>query len=95
MLELVHCHLAKLPVPVHQLNPNIPLMISGIVSKLMAKNAEDRYQNALGLKHDLQLCLVQLQQTGKIESFMLAEQDLSDRFLIPEQPADYIKHFVD
>lgn len=84
-MELVHCHLAKSPVPVHQLNPNIPLMISEIVSKLMAKNAEDRYQNALGLKHDLQLCLVQLQQTGKIESFIVAEQDPSDRFLIPEQ----------
>ena len=84
-MELVHCHLAKLPVPIHQLNPNIPLMISAIVSKLMAKNAEDRYQNALGLKHDLQICLSQLQQTGTIKSFTLAEQDFSDRFLIPEQ----------
>jgi predicted ATPase/signal transduction histidine kinase len=84
-MELVHCHLAKQPVPIHQLNPNIPLMLSEIVSKLMAKNAENRYQNALGLKHDLQICLTQLQQTGKIESFILAQQDPSDRFLIPEQ----------
>jgi predicted ATPase/signal transduction histidine kinase len=84
-MELVHCHLAKQPVPIHQLNPNIPLMLSEIISKLMAKNAENRYQNALGLKHDLQICLTQLQQTGKIESFILAEQDPSDRFLIPEQ----------
>jgi predicted ATPase/signal transduction histidine kinase len=84
-MELVHCHLAKQPVPVDLVQPDIPLMISEIVSKLMAKNAEDRYQNALGLKHDLQICLVQLQQTGKIESFSLGEQDPSDRFLIPEQ----------
>lgn len=84
-MELVHCHLAQQPVPVHQIQPTIPLMLSAIVSKLMAKNAEDRYQNALGLKHDLEICLVQLQQTGKIESFTLAEQDPSDRFLIPEQ----------
>jgi predicted ATPase/signal transduction histidine kinase len=84
-MELVHCHLAKQPIPIHQLNPNIPLMLSKIVSKLMSKNAEDRYQNALGLKHDLQICLVQLQQTGRIESFILAEQDPSDRFRIPEQ----------
>jgi predicted ATPase/signal transduction histidine kinase len=84
-MELVHCHLAKQPVTVHQFNPNIPLMLSEIVSKLMAKNAENRYQNALGLKHDLQICLAQLQQTGTIESFILAEQDPSDRFLIPEQ----------
>ena len=84
-MELVHCHLAKQPIPIHQLNPNIPLMLSEIVSKLMSKNAEDRYQNALGLKHDLQICLVQLQQTGRIESFTLAQQDPSDRFRIPEQ----------
>jgi predicted ATPase/signal transduction histidine kinase len=84
-MELVHCHLAKQPIPVHHVHSTIPLMLSAIVSKLMAKNAEDRYQNALGLKHDLQICLAQLQQTGKIESFTLGEQDPSDRFLIPEQ----------
>jgi predicted ATPase/signal transduction histidine kinase/CheY-like chemotaxis protein len=84
-LELVHCHLAKQPVSVRQLKPQIPLMLSQIVSKLMAKNAEDRYQNALGLKHDLEICLTQLQQTGKIGLFSLGEQDPSDRFLIAEQ----------
>jgi predicted ATPase/signal transduction histidine kinase len=84
-LELVHCHLAKQPIPVHQLNLDIPLVISQIISKLMAKNAEDRYQNVLGLKHDLEICLAQLQATGKIELFGLGSQDRSDRFLIPEQ----------
>ena len=56
-MELVHCHLAKLPVPVHQISPNIPLMISEIISKLMAKNAEDRYQNANDLIADLEQAL--------------------------------------
>jgi predicted ATPase/signal transduction histidine kinase len=84
-MELVHCHLAKQPIPVHHLTPTIPLVISQIVSKLMAKNAEDRYQNALGLKHDLELCLTQLHATDTIELFSLGSQDLSDRFLIPEQ----------
>jgi predicted ATPase/signal transduction histidine kinase len=84
-MELVHCHLAKQPVPIHHLNPTIPLAISQIVSKLMAKNAEDRYQNALGLKHDLELCLDQWQETGKIELFSLGANDFSDRFLLPER----------
>ena len=84
-MELVHCHLAKQPVVAHQLKATIPLAISQIVSKLMSKNAEARYQNALGLKHDLEICLTQLQQIGKIELFSLGERDLSDRFLIPEQ----------
>ncbi len=84
-MELVHCHLAKHPILIHQINSEIPLVLSEIVSKLMAKNAENRYQTALGLKHDLEICLTQLQTTGKLESFKLGERDISDRFIIPEK----------
>ena len=49
-LELVHCHIAKTPLPAHEENGAIPAMVSQIVLKLMSKNAEDRYQSALGLK---------------------------------------------
>ncbi|MDT9188576.1 MAG: AAA family ATPase [Limnospira sp. PMC 894.15] len=85
VMELVHCHLAKQPPPIHEINPNIPIVISEIVSKLMAKNAEDRYQSALGIKYDLEECLHQLQETGNIDSFAIAQQDISDRFMIPEK----------
>jgi predicted ATPase/signal transduction histidine kinase/tRNA A-37 threonylcarbamoyl transferase component Bud32 len=84
-MKLVHCHLAQQPVPVNEIQPSIPPIISQIVSRLMAKNAENRYQNALGLKHDLEICLAQLQQTGTIELFTLGERDLNDRFIIPEK----------
>ncbi|AFY82888.1 trifunctional serine/threonine-protein kinase/ATP-binding protein/sensor histidine kinase [Oscillatoria acuminata] len=84
-MELIHFHLAKTAIPLHQVNPEIPLVLSKIVSKLMAKNAEERYQTALGINHDLQKCLTQLQENGQIEDFELAQQDISDRFLIPEK----------
>ncbi|HLO46850.1 MAG TPA: AAA family ATPase [Kamptonema sp.] len=84
-MELVHSHLAKQAVPIHQVNPEIPIVLSENVSKLMSKNAEDRYQNALGLKHDLEICLEKLQRTGNIEIFKLGERDISDRFTIPEK----------
>ncbi|MEH2352441.1 trifunctional serine/threonine-protein kinase/ATP-binding protein/sensor histidine kinase [Nostoc sp.] len=84
-MELVHCHLAKTPIPVYQNNPRVPLVLSEIISKLMAKNAEERYQSALGIKHDLELCLEQLQATGKIQPFEIGQRDLSDRFTIPEK----------
>ncbi len=74
-MELVHCHLAKHPIPIDQINSEIPLSLSEIVSKLMAKNAEDRYQTALGIKHDLKICLAQLQTTGQIEIFKLGERE--------------------
>ncbi|MGL5065425.1 MAG: trifunctional serine/threonine-protein kinase/ATP-binding protein/sensor histidine kinase, partial [Microcoleus sp.] len=63
----------------------IPLVLENIVMKLMAKNAEDRYQSALGLKYDLEICLHQLKETGKIEVFEIGQMDLCDRFLIPEK----------
>jgi predicted ATPase len=84
-LELVHCHIAKQPVPVDQINPSMPKMVAAIVAKLMAKNAEDRYQSAIGLKHDLQQCLTQWKETGEILAFELGQRDVSDRFLIPEK----------
>jgi PAS domain S-box-containing protein len=84
-LELVHCHLAKIAVPVSQINPKIPIVVSQIVAKLMAKNAEDRYQSALGLRHDLEKCLAQWPTTAKVDDFELGQKDLSDRFAIPEK----------
>lgn len=84
-MDLVHCHLAKLPLPVHHLNQNVPPILSEIVSKLMAKNAEDRYQSALGLKYDLETCLSQLEEIGAIANFDLGQRDLCDRFIIPEK----------
>ncbi|BAY87231.1 multi-sensor signal transduction multi-kinase [Calothrix parasitica NIES-267] len=60
-------------------------VINNIVMRLMAKNAEDRYQSALGLKHDLEKCLYQLKDTGKIEDFEIALLDICDRFIIPER----------
>ncbi|MBD1827876.1 AAA family ATPase [Microcoleus vaginatus GB1-A2] len=84
-LELIHCHIARQSVPPHEIEPKIPIIVSQIVSKLMAKNAENRYQTAGGLKHDLETCLVQLQATGNIEEFALATRDITDRFLIPEK----------
>ncbi|MEH1933585.1 MAG: AAA family ATPase [Nostoc sp.] len=83
-MELVHCHLAKLP-PMLEDRGEIPQVLCDIVMKLMAKNAEDRYQSALGLKFDLENCLSQLQETGRIESFEIACRDVCDRFIIPDK----------
>ena len=85
LMELVHCHIAKQPIAVDHLNPAIPHQLSEIINKLMAKNAEDRYQSALGLKHDLETCLCQLKESGNILEFKLGQKDVCDRFVIPEK----------
>lgn len=84
-LELVHCHLAKQPLPLQQINPDIPLVVSNMVLKLMAKAAEDGYQSADGIKADLAECLRQLETTGKINNFAIATQDLANRFQISQK----------
>ncbi|MEW6497836.1 MAG: serine/threonine-protein kinase PknK, partial [Cyanobacteriota bacterium] len=84
-LELVHYHIAKQPAPPHEHKPEIPPVISEIVLKLMAKNAEDRYQSAHGLKADLEECLRQLPAKSQIDPFPLGQHDVSDRFQIPQK----------
>ncbi|BAY25803.1 multi-sensor signal transduction multi-kinase [Calothrix sp. NIES-2100] len=84
-MELVYCHIAKEPPQANQINSNIPQMLSLIVGKLMAKNAEDRYQSTQGLKHDLEKCRYLWEDTGTIPAFELGVRDFSDHFLIPEK----------
>ncbi|CAN1209778.1 AAA family ATPase [Tumidithrix helvetica PCC 7403] len=84
-LELVHCHIAKPAPSACELKPEIPAEIAQIVTKLMAKNAEDRYQSTLGLKYDLAIALHQFNTTGTIAPFVIGTRDLSDRFSIPEK----------
>ncbi len=87
-MELVHSHIAKLPISPEQMRREtgeIPKPVSDIVMKLMAKNAEDRYQSTYGLKADLEECLRQWQAKGQIDPFPLGCADVSDRFQIPQK----------
>ncbi len=92
-IELIHCHLAKQPNQAQSARQftgeEIPQPVSEIIMKLIAKNPEDRYQTALGLKYDLEVCLAEWQHTGKIEPFEIGQQDIYDnRLLISEEFAD-------
>ena len=84
-MELVHSHIAQQPPDVSSVNPDIPPVISNTIAKLMAKMAEDRYQSALGLKHDLESCLQMWKVSGRIDDFQLGLRDIPDRFTIPEK----------
>ncbi|MEG4233653.1 ATP-binding sensor histidine kinase [Microcoleus sp. Pol11C3] len=84
-MELVHCHIAKQAVPPHKINPEIPKVVSDIVMKLLEKMAEARYQSAWGIIADLEECLEQLQATGTIVDFPIAQKDITDKFQIPQK----------
>ncbi len=84
-MELIHCHIAKQPIAPHVVNSEIPPVVSDLVLKLLAKNAEERYQSSWGLLADLEQCLVNLKENDQINPFLLGEQDISDTFKIPEK----------
>jgi predicted ATPase/signal transduction histidine kinase/tRNA A-37 threonylcarbamoyl transferase component Bud32 len=84
-LEIVYSHIAVQPIYPHQINSKIPVAISEIAIKLMAKNAEDRYQSAAGLLADLEICLHQLETTGQIADFLPGRLDILSQLLIPQK----------
>jgi histidine kinase len=80
-LVLIHSHIAKAPPPL----PELPNAIAEIIAKLMAKNAEDRYQSASGLAADLEQCLTQYQTTGSIPNFEIGKLDRISQLNIPQK----------
>jgi PAS domain S-box-containing protein len=84
-IEWVHCHLAKRPVAPVERMKQIPPAVSAIIIKLLAKTAEDRYQTAAGLEHDLRRCQVSWGVERLIDDFPPGQHDTSDRLLIPEK----------
>lgn len=84
-LEWVHCHIARQPLPPGAVLPGLPAPISDIIMKLLSKAAEERYQTASGLKHDLELCLARWEADKELNSFPLGAGDISDRMLIPQK----------
>ena len=82
-MEWVHCHIARQPAPPDERVAGIPGPLSAIVMKLLAKNAEDRYQTAAGLAADLRKCLAEWERNRSIEPFPLGADDAPDRLLMP------------
>src|SRR5262249_8289429 len=84
-LEWVHCHIARQPVPPAERCTEVPGAVSALIMKLLAKTAEERYQTAAGVAHDLRRCLAQWEGEGRIDAFPLGAHDTPDRLLIPEK----------
>src|SRR6202158_4194714 len=84
-MEWVHCHIARKPLPPSERSKNIPVPVSDIIMKLLAKTAEERYQTAAGVESDLRHCLAERERKGRIDPFALGKHDAPDRLLLPEK----------
>jgi len=81
--ELIHCHIARHPVPLDVVNPLLPASLSALILKLMAKAPEDRYQNGRCLIQDLK-AIEQAVKTGMpLSPALLGNNDVPEKLLIP------------
>ncbi len=85
VLEWVHSHIARKPLTVKSLKPEVPEMLSQIINKLLEKLPELRYQTAAGLLADLRICQRHWEKEKKIHHFDLGSKDLSERLSIPHK----------
>ena len=85
IVEIVHAHIAKPPVPPSHFNPAILPVLEQIVLKLLNKNAEERYQTTAGLLADLNHCTAQLDRTGTISDFTIAQEDFAQKLCFPQR----------
>lgn len=84
-LELVHHHIARRPPSPADINPSVPEPVAAVILKLLAKDADERYGSAGGLRTDLERCLDGLRGEGAIASFPLGAGDPLDRIKFPQR----------
>ncbi|MDD5773963.1 MAG: AAA family ATPase, partial [bacterium] len=78
-LELIHSHLAEESPNLSDLDPKIPKILSKIVTKLIFKQPEKRYQSGTGLLADLLQCQNEYLTKGTISEFALGNYDYTRR----------------
>ncbi|SEB25471.1 AAA family ATPase [Variovorax sp. YR216] len=81
-LELIHAHIARTPRAPIDIDPSLPLPVSQIVMKLMAKAPEERYQSATALADDLAICQREWAARHRIDPFALGRRDIDERLSI-------------
>lgn len=83
-MGLIYSHVAKQPESITTLTSDIPEVVSNIVLKLIAKNPEERYKSASGLKRDLEKCVIAMENNESM-NFELGKYDFSGEFCIPQK----------
>jgi predicted ATPase/class 3 adenylate cyclase len=83
--ELAYRLIATPPRPPRELVPELPEMLSELVLKLLAKDAEDRYQSADALYADLARCRELYGNLQDIPRFELAQHDSGAHFRLPRK----------
>lgn len=80
-LAWIHCHIARQAQPPHKLLSEIPEVLSKVVMRLLAKRADDRYQDVTSLKLDL----LHLQGSDLASDLTLGAHDQTLKFRLSQR----------
>lgn len=79
--EIIKSHITKVPPEID----SVPEVLNQIIHKLLKKSPEERYQSAIGLLSDLQVCHEKYTRNEPLETFELGKNDIIERFQIPSR----------
>ncbi|MBL0099757.1 MAG: protein kinase [Saprospiraceae bacterium] len=79
-MEVIHFHLSRKPAALLKLFPDMPVGLISIISILLEKNPDDRYQSAAGLLFDLKVIFDAVQNEKDTSVLVLKTQDRSGKF---------------
>jgi signal transduction histidine kinase len=83
-MRLIHDHLARVPAPLHEVDPDLPAPLSDIVMHLLEKEPDNRYQTADGVVYDLERLGAVRAGSGPVE-LRVGEQDVPLRLRPPSR----------
>ncbi len=84
-LAVIHGHVARLPPAPAEIEPSLPLPLSQIVMKLLAKAPEERYQSEQALQRDLLRCRQEWSRHGRVLPFEIGARDVPALFAVPRR----------
>ena len=79
-LQAVHAHLALAPHPLLALCPEAPPVLARLITRLLAKEPEHRYQSHHVLRRDLRAIRDGLRDPALLPQVVLAQGDLPEQF---------------
>jgi len=84
-LQILKMHVSHKCLPIHIIDQTIAIPISCMVSKLMEKNPEKRYQSAKGILHDLDLIISEYETDKNLTSVTLGTYEVPVILLLPHK----------
>ena len=93
MFELLNMHIYQVPEPIRTVNPNVPKAISDMISKLMEKIADCRYQSTKGILHDLDLMIFEYENDNQLSSVDLMQHDIPETLIVSQKLYGHLDNY--